>query len=395
ADGTTAFSSGNPVVVTISSGTPGTASTVGSGASLDIGPISCTSTQCYVLGGAPGNENNVYPIQASGLGTPINVAAVTVLDALGCSHAADYCAVAGHNDNANGGWDARFFDINAGVVSSPQTIPGMADGSPNTQSMDAISCFNVGSACGGLGDDGVSVYEFFNINGAITGGPTFPTDRFLFSLSCNSDGGCLAGGYVPLADGNPGTATVVPVNREGFGLPENLPGLQLHSAVTGVSCISGAACELSGWETPDLNNGPYSGIVGNANAAPPPGDAVYYGSMGGKPLNRPIVGMAADSGTGGYWMVASDGGIFSFNAPFYGSMGGKPLNKPIVGMAASPDGHGYWLIAQDGGIFTFGTAGFHGSMGGRPLNQPIVGMASTLDGGGYWMVASDGGIFSF
>ncbi|HET6915670.1 MAG TPA: hypothetical protein VFH56_06220, partial [Acidimicrobiales bacterium] len=46
ADGTTAFSSGNPVVVTISSGTPGTASTVGSGASLDIGPISCTSTQC-------------------------------------------------------------------------------------------------------------------------------------------------------------------------------------------------------------------------------------------------------------------------------------------------------------------------------------------------------------
>jgi hypothetical protein len=30
----------------------------------------------------------------------------------------------------------------------------------------------------------------------------------------------------------------------------------------------------------------------------------------------------------------SDGGIFSFGgAQFYGSMGGKPLNKPMVGMA--------------------------------------------------------------
>jgi hypothetical protein len=55
--------------------------------------------------------------------------------------------------------------------------------------------------------------------------------------------------------------------------------------------------------------------------------------MGGKPLNEPIVGMAFDYGTGGYWEVASDGGLFAFTAPFLGSMGGKPLNKPIVTMA--------------------------------------------------------------
>ena len=36
---------------------------------------------------------------------------------------------------------------------------------------------------------------------------------------------------------------------------------------------------------------------------------------------------------GGYWLVASDGGIFSFDSPFYGSVGGTSLNKPIVGMA--------------------------------------------------------------
>jgi SpoIID/LytB domain protein len=126
------------------------------------------------------------------------------------------------------------------------------------------------------------------------------------------------------------------------------------------------------------------------------GSAGADGSMGGKPLNEPIVGMAATPNGGGYWLVASDGGIFSFgNAKFYGSMGGKPLNEPIVGIASTPDGAGYWEVASDGGIFSFGDAKFYGSMGGKPLNEPIVGIASTPDGAGYWEVASDGGIFSF
>ena len=57
----------------------------------------------------------------------------------------------------------------------------------------------------------------------------------------------------------------------------------------------------------------------------------------------------------GAWVVSADGGIFSFgDAPFLGSMGGRRLNQPIVGMAAHPGGNGYWLVASDGGIFTFG-----------------------------------------
>ncbi|MHB1719099.1 MAG: hypothetical protein ACYCV1_03040, partial [Acidimicrobiales bacterium] len=89
----------------------------------------------------------------------------------------------------------------------------------------------------------------------------------------------------------------------------------------------------------------------------------------------------------GYRLVASDGGVFSFgDASFFGSMGGKPLVKPIVGMASTPDGGGYWLVASDGGVFSFGDASFFGSMGGKPLVKPIVGMASTPDGGGYWLV---------
>jgi hypothetical protein len=124
-------------------------------------------------------------------------------------------------------------------------------------------------------------------------------------------------------------------------------------------------------------------------------DAPFFGSMGGKPLNKPIVGIAADPKTGGYWEVASDGGLFAFNAPFFGSMGGKPLNAPVVGMVGTPDGGGYWEVASDGGVFNFGDAALYGSMGGKHLNAPVVGIASSQDGLGYYEVASDGGIFNF
>jgi hypothetical protein len=122
----------------------------------------------------------------------------------------------------------------------------------------------------------------------------------------------------------------------------------------------------------------------------------FYGSLGGTPLNAPMVGGDQVTGQPGYWTVAADGGVFSFGAAkFYGSMGGQHLNAPIVGMASTPDGLGYWLVAADGGIFTFGDAAYYGSTGGMRLNARIVGMASTPDGLGYWLVAADGGIFAF
>ncbi|HYT38902.1 MAG TPA: cadherin-like domain-containing protein, partial [Acidimicrobiia bacterium] len=126
------------------------------------------------------------------------------------------------------------------------------------------------------------------------------------------------------------------------------------------------------------------------------GRAGFFGSTGAIPLNQPIAGMAATPDGRGYWMVASDGGIFAFGtAAFYGSMGGKPLNQPIVAMAATRTGRGYWLVASDGGIFAFGDAPFFGSMGSTRLNKPIVDIVPTPSGRGYWMAASDGGIFAF
>jgi ribosomal protein L24E len=123
------------------------------------------------------------------------------------------------------------------------------------------------------------------------------------------------------------------------------------------------------------------------------GDARFRGSMAGRPLNHPIVGMARTATGSGYWLVGSDGGIFAFSAPFRGSTGSMRLTRPIVGIASTP-GNGYWLVASDGGIFAFG-ASFYGSTGAIRLNKPIAGMAAAPTGKGYTLVASDGGLFRF
>jgi hypothetical protein len=124
------------------------------------------------------------------------------------------------------------------------------------------------------------------------------------------------------------------------------------------------------------------------------GDARFYGSTGAMRLNRHVVGMATDRANNGYWLVASDGGIFSFGrARFFGSTSGMHLNQSIIGMAATRSGNGYWLVGRDGGIFTFGDARFYGSLAGT--RQPIVEMVATPSGHGYWLVARDGRVFAF
>jgi len=111
--------------------------------------------------------------------------------------------------------------------------------------------------------------------------------------------------------------------------------------------------------------------------APAPGAAVTS--------NLPLVGAAA-ADNGGYWEVASDGGIFSFgDASFHGSMGGTPLNAPVVGMAATPSGGGYWEVASDGGVFDFSSP-FYGSRAGLTAEDRFFSIVPTSDGGGYLLV---------
>jgi hypothetical protein len=92
--------------------------------------------------------------------------------------------------------------------------------------------------------------------------------------------------------------------------------------------------------------------------------------MGAVPLNAPVQSLVPDPDGEGYWLVASDGGIFAFDAEFHGSMGDVRLNKPVTGMVGFR--HGYLMVAEDGGIFTFGDAAFAGSLGDSPPGAPVT-----------------------
>ncbi len=126
------------------------------------------------------------------------------------------------------------------------------------------------------------------------------------------------------------------------------------------------------------------------------GDASFHGSAGALPLVKPVIAMSVTPSSQGYWLAATDGGVFTYgDAGFHGSTGNLRLKAPIVGMTRTASGNGYWLVASDGGVFSFGDAPFYGSTGNLRLKAPIVGMARTASGNGYWLVASDGGVFTF
>ena len=146
------------------------------------------------------------------------------------------------------------------------------------------------------------------------------------------------------------------------------------------SAAGGAGAWQAVSPTPTFSSGPPPCATATLNSTSSPTLAQLTGTVFGASsvVNPPAptpTPTPTSTPTTGYSLVASDGGIFSFgNAVYYGSEGGTPLNKPIAGIAATPTGKGYWLVGSDGGIFSFGDAAFYGSEGGTPLNAPIVGI---------------------
>jgi len=188
-----------------------------------------------------------------------------------------------------------------------------------------------------------------------------------------------------------------------YRAPPSLPKsgidrIVVQDAASGPSCAAADTYSFSPGPAagPGYGSGPGYWLVAADGGVFSFGQAGFYGSTGAIHLAAPVVGLAATPEGAGYWLVASDGGVFSFgDARFQGSTGAIHLAAAVVGMAATPDGAGYWLVARDGGVFSFGDARFEGSEGGAHLPGPIVGMAATPDGGGYWLAGADGSVYSF
>jgi hypothetical protein len=115
-------------------------------------------------------------------------------------------------------------------------------------------------------------------------------------------------------------------------------------------------------------------LVASEFTAPEENDPMIVDAVG------PLVGPITVAGTKGYYVVGSDGGVFTFgDVPFLGSLPGKvpqhdskadpivgfapvmgriepvnPLHAPTVGVI------GYYLMSQSGAVFAFGDASWDG-----------------------------------
>ena len=113
-------------------------------------------------------------------------------------------------------------------------------------------------------------------------------------------------------------------------------------------------------------------------------------------LNQPIVGMAPSKQ--GYWLVASDGGIFTFgDARYLGSTGAGGSAQPVQRMVAAPNGTGYWVVENDGSVVGFGSASASADTAAttsRPARLPAIGVVHQVltpgDAALEWALAQTG-----
>lgn len=114
------------------------------------------------------------------------------------------------------------------------------------------------------------------------------------------------------------------------------------------------------------------------------GDAPFFGSAAGKPTDGTVVGITAPPG-GGYVLTTSEGAVLAYapsgEYPNHGDLTGDHLTAPIVGIAFARNGSGgYWMTAGDGGVFSFGDTVFFGSEAGTDLAAPVVAISSVGQG---------------
>lgn len=110
-------------------------------------------------------------------------------------------------------------------------------------------------------------------------------------------------------------------------------------------------------------NGGY-GVVDANGRVEFQGDVTHKGDLRHEDLVAPVVDAEGTVGGDGYYLCTADGGVFTYgNAPFHGSIGGAPLDRPVVAIEVEPGG--YYMVASDGGIFTFGNLPFVGSFVGE------------------------------
>jgi hypothetical protein len=101
------------------------------------------------------------------------------------------------------------------------------------------------------------------------------------------------------------------------------------------------------------------------------------------------VDIAVVNDSGARYVVYAGGRLRALGgARHRGDLSGVSLAKPIVGMALTPSKNGYWMVASDGGMFAFGDARFLGTG-----NQRQYSTAASIapNGSHYYILDARGG----
>ncbi|HAF68963.1 MAG TPA: hypothetical protein DCL16_07555, partial [Acidimicrobiaceae bacterium] len=123
------------------------------------------------------------------------------------------------------------------------------------------------------------------------------------------------------------------------------------------------------------------------------------GDLSSLDLVAPPVDIAASPTGVGYWVIDSDGSVFSFgNAPFLEGIPQATENAvSAVKIEPTVEGDGYWIVDRRGGVHSFGSASFYGALvDDRPVEGlRVVDFAAGLGGRGYLFLDSDGQVYPF
>ena len=367
---------------------------------------------------------------------PAPVGAVSAsLNTISCITITSCVAAGSYTDSGGVDTHALFESLSGGVWTLSTTADPVGSTSievTSLQCFSASSCF----AVGGWGPTDTTTNGLLEtLSGSTWTASTIQNGVYLRSLWCASSTSCIAVGY-------PSSGSSVTETLSGTTWSSGtLPGLNdggTDNGTVGISCTTVTSCvTIGGWRppapdsslpltlietlsggawTPTELSAPEGYVFPEAISCPSLSSCVGIGQSEGSPANAESVLEAPvapppppppPAPRHGYWLVGSDGGIFTFGSSlFYGSTGSLTLQRPVVGIVPTADRGGYWLDASDGGVFSYGDTQFYGSIPGLglhpagsglpdSLNAPIVGMVPSSDDGGYFMVSSDGGVFAF
>ncbi len=385
---------GTGTIETLSLGSP-------SGSTPEMYPlngIGCVGTACVYVGQDTTATQGVFYN-----GNWQHVTGSSTLNKVACT-SASWCLAVG--EQGGGGTPGVFSVISNGTAGAAQAISNVGD-------LTGVACWGTTSCVAvGTSNSGVNSGVVVPIDNGVVGNITTLTGDPLSGVACPSAGYCIGTGF---SSSPSAVGLVVPISN---GVPGAIQSVSGTTGLVGAGCASAASCVAVG--NNDVNNvttGAVVGLskpqgywlVGSDGGIFSFGSAVFHGSTGSLVLQRPVVGIAPTNDEGGYWLTASDGGVFAFgDSQYLGSLPGlgyhpagsglpKSLNKPVVGLVPSIDDGGYFMVASDGGVFAFGDAQFEGSCPGLANGCAGAGVAVMPDasGQGYWLVTATGNVYSF